>query len=256
MKIVVIGGTGLIGRALVQHLREAGHDTVPASPSTGVDTVTGAGVDAAIAGADVVVDVPNAPSFEDGPVLEFFERSTGTLVDAERRAGVAHHVVLSIVGADRMEDIGYMRAKVAQERIVTESGIPYTIVRATQFFEFIPALAEGGADGDTIRLSPVLMQPIAAADVSSALADIAAAPPVDGVIELAGPEPVALAEAASTILAVRGDPREVVADPAVGYFGGTVTNESLTPGHDPAVVAQLRGATTLEEWSRAEVHGE
>ena len=256
MKIVVIGGTGLIGRPLVQHLREAGHEVVPASPSTGVDTLTGAGVDAALADAEVVVDVPNAPSFEDGPVLEFFERSTGTLVDAERRAGVAHHVVLSIVGADRMVDIGYMRAKVAQERIVTESGIPYTIVRATQFFEFIPALAEGGAEGDTIRLSPVLMQPIAAADVSSSLADIAVAAPVGGVIELAGPEPVALAEAASTILSVRGDGREIVADPSVGYFGGTVTNESLTPGHDPAVVGQLRGATTLLEWNRAHNDGE
>jgi uncharacterized protein YbjT (DUF2867 family) len=250
MKIVVIGGTGLIGRPLVEQLRQAGHEVVPASPSTGVDTVTGSGVDAALAGADVVVDVPNSPSFEDGPVLEFFERSTGTLVEAEKRAGVGHHVVLSIVGADRMPDIGYMRAKVAQEDIVTGSGVPHTIVRATQFFEFIPALAEGGAADGTITLSPVLMQPIAAGDVSQALADIALAAPANAIVELAGPEPVRLAEAAKAILDSRGDAREIVADESVGYFGGTVTDESLVPGHDPKAVAQLRGATSLDEWIR------
>lgn len=252
MKIVVIGGTGLIGRPLVELLRQAGHDVIPASPSTGVDTVTGAGLDAALEGADVVVDVPNAPSFDDGPVREFFERSTATLVDAERRAGVGHHVVLSIVGADRMPDIGYMRAKVAQENIVTGSGIPYSIVRATQFFEFIPALAEGGADGDTITLSPVLMQPIAAADVSEALAAVAVAAPSNAIVELAGPNPVRLADAARTILGARGDAREIVSDESVGYFGGTVTDESLTPGHDHRTARQLRGATSLDEWSRAD----
>ena len=250
MKIVVIGGTGLIGRPLVEQLRQAGHEVVPASPSTGVDTVTGAGVDAALAGADVVVDVANSPSFEDGPVLEFFERSTGTLVEAEKRAGVGHHVVLSIVGADRMPDIGYMRAKVAQEGIVTSSGVPYSILRATQFFEFIPALAEGGAAGDTITLSPVLMQPIAAADVSQALAAVALSDPTNAIAELAGPEPVRLADAAKLILASRGDTREVVADESAGYFGGVVTDESLLPGHDPKAVAQLRGATSLGEWIR------
>jgi uncharacterized protein YbjT (DUF2867 family) len=252
MKIVVIGGTGLIGRPLVELLRQAGHEVIPASPSTGVDTVTGVGVDAALAGADVVVDVPNAPSFEDGPVREFFERSTTTLVDAERRAGVGHHVVLSIVGADRMPDIGYMRAKVAQEDIVTGSGIPYSIVRATQFFEFIPALAEGGASGDTITLSPVLMQPIAAADVSAALAEVAVAAPSNAVVELAGPNPVRLADAARTILGARGDSREIVDDESVGYFGGTVTDESLTPGHDPRAVGQLRGTTSIDAWSRGQ----
>ena len=250
MKIVVIGRTGLIGRPLVEQLRQAGHDVVPASPSTGVDTVTGAGVDAALAGADVVVDVPNSPSFEDGPVMEFFQRSTGTLVDAEKRAGVGHHVVLSIVGADRMPDIGYMRAKVAQEDIVRSSGVPYTIVRATQFFEFIPALAEGGAADGVITLSPVLMQPIAASDVSRALAGVAVAAPADAVVELAGPEAVRLADAAKAILRSRGDTRAIVADESAGYFGGTVTDESLVPGHDPKAVAQLRGETSLDEWIR------
>ncbi|MFJ3490601.1 SDR family oxidoreductase [Leifsonia aquatica] len=250
MKIVVIGGTGLIGRPLVELLRQAGHEVIPASPSTGVDTVTGAGVDATLEGADVVVDVPNAPSFDDGPVREFFERSTQTLVDAERRAGVGHHVVLSIVGADRMPDIGYMRAKVAQEDIVTGSGIPYSIVRATQFFEFIPALAEGGASGGTITLSPVLMQPIAAADVSGALAALAVAVPSNAIAELAGPAPVRLADAARVILGARGDGREIVADESVGYFGGTVTDESLMPGHDARATTQLRGETSLDAWSR------
>ncbi|QNE36413.1 SDR family oxidoreductase [Leifsonia shinshuensis] len=250
MKIVVIGGTGLIGRPLVEQLRQAGHDVVPASPSTGVDTVTGAGVDAALAGADVVVDVPNSPSFEDGPVMEFFQRSTETLVDAEKRAGVGHHVVLSIVGADRMPDIGYMRAKVAQEDIVTGSGVPYTIVRATQFFEFIPALAEGGAADGAITLSPVLMQPIAAADVSQALAGVAVAEPADAIVEFAGPEPIRLADAATAILRSRGDTRPIVADESAGYFGGAVTDESLVPGHDPKAAAQLRGETSLDEWIR------
>ncbi|WP_295123292.1 SDR family oxidoreductase [uncultured Leifsonia sp.] len=250
MKIVVIGGTGLIGRPLVEQLRQAGHEVVPASPSTGVDTVTGAGVDAALAGAAVVVDVANSPSFDDGPVLEFFERSTGTLVEAEKRSGVGHHVVLSIVGADRMPDIGYMRAKVRQEEIVRGSGVPFTIVRATQFFEFLSALAEGGAAGDTITLSPVLMQPIAAADVSQALAAVALAEPANALVELAGPEPLRLADAARAVLGSRGDTREIIADDSAGYFGGTVTDESLVPGHDPKAVAQLRGATSLAEWMR------
>ncbi|WP_431279217.1 SDR family oxidoreductase [Leifsonia poae] len=248
MKIVVIGGTGLIGRPLVAALREAGHEAVAASPSTGVNTVTGEGLAEVLSGADVVVDIPNSPSFEDGPVLDFFERSTSNLVEAEKAAGVGHHVVLSIVGADRMPDIGYMRAKVAQEKIVTDSGVPHTIVRATQFFEFIPALAEGGADGDTIRLSPVLMQPIAAADVSAALANAALLAPSNGISELAGPEPLRLADLGQRVLAARNDPRTVIEDVSMGYFGGTVTDASLVPGNDPEITSVELAPTSFEEW--------
>ncbi|MEV8213283.1 SDR family oxidoreductase [Leifsonia sp. NPDC077715] len=248
MRIVVVGGTGLVGRRVVELLRERGHDAVAASPSTGVDTVTGAGLAEALHGADVVVDTPNAPSFEDGPVLEFFERSTGNLVAAEKAAGVRHHVVLSIVGADRLPDIGYMRAKVAQERIVRESGIPFTIVRATQFFEFIGALADGATQGDTAVLSDALMQPIAAADVSTALAEAALAEPVDSVIELAGPEQLRLDDLARRLLAAHGDHRTVVTDPAAGYFGGTVDDRSLVPGNDPRVTDQRFGSTTYSRW--------
>ena len=248
MKIVVIGGTGLIGRTLVDLLQQAGHEAVPASPSTGVDSVSGRGLAEALAGADVVVDIPNAPSFEDGPVMEFFERSTGNIVEAASAAGVGHHVVLSIVGADRMPDIGYMRAKVAQERIVTAGAVPFSIVRATQFFEFIPALVEGAAAGDTIRLSPVLMQPIAAADVSAALADIATQAPTGGISELAGPEQLRLADLGTRLLAQRGDTRTVVTDPDAGYFGGTVTDTSLTPGNDEAAVSVRIAPTRFGDW--------
>jgi uncharacterized protein YbjT (DUF2867 family) len=248
MKIVVIGGTGLIGRGVIERLREHGHDAVAASPSTGVDTVTGAGLAEALAGADVVVDVPNAPSFEDGPVMQFFERSAGNLVEAEKAAGVGHHVVLSIVGADRMPDIGYMRAKVAQERIVKESGVPYTIVRATQFFEFIRALADGATSGDTVTLSPVLMQPIAAVDVSAGVAKAAAEAPSGSVIELAGPEPLRLDALGRAVLEAADDARHVVTDPHAGYFGGVVDDTSLIPGHDPSASEQRYGTTTFSRW--------
>ncbi|QIZ97467.1 SDR family oxidoreductase [Leifsonia sp. PS1209] len=248
MKIVVIGGTGLIGGPLVDLLRQAGHDVVAASPSTGVNSVTGEGLSDALAGADVVLDIPNSPSFADDDVLDFFQRSTTNLVEAQKAAGVGHHIVLSIVGADRMHDIGYMRAKVAQENIVTASGVPYSIVRATQFFEFIPRLAEGAADGDTIRLSPVMMQPIAAADVSAALADIATRPPTNGIAELAGPEQLRLADLGRRVLEARGDTRTVVADPDAGYYGGVVSDTSLVPGNDPAITALRIGPTRFEEW--------
>ncbi|MFP3464019.1 SDR family oxidoreductase [Leifsonia sp. SIMBA_070] len=248
MKIVVIGGTGLVGRRVVELLRERGHDAVAASPSTGVDSVSGEGLEEALRGADVVIDTPNAPSFEDGPVMEFFERSTGNVVAAARQAGVRHYVVLSIVGADRLPDIGYMRAKVAQERIVREGGIPFTIVRATQFFEFIGALTDGGTQGDTATLSDVLMQPIAAADVSAALADVALEEAADAVIEVAGPEPLRLDDLARRLLAARGDARTVTTDTAAGYFGGTVDDRSLTPGNDPAITEQRLGSTSYTQW--------
>ncbi|SDY54934.1 alpha/beta fold hydrolase [Herbiconiux ginsengi] len=255
MKIVVIGGTGLIGGNLVERLRQAGHEAVPASPSTGVDTITGAGLAEVLRGADVVVDIPNSPSFDDAPVLEFFQTSTRNIVEAATAAGVRHHVVLSIVGADRMPDIGYMRAKVAQEQIASAGPNPFSIVRATQFFEFIPALAEGGADGDVIRLSSVLMQPIAADDVSAALAVVATGEPLNGVIELAGPEPLRLAELGTRVLAAKGDPRTVVVADETGYFGGTVTDESLTPGNDPRVTVQQYGPTRFADWLAASFGG-
>jgi uncharacterized protein YbjT (DUF2867 family) len=252
MKIVVVGGTGLIGTPLVETLRGQGHEVIPASPSTGIDSVTGDGLDDALAGADVVVDIPNSPSFEDDPVMEFFERSTRNITEAAKRAGVGHHVVLSIVGADRMPDIGYMRAKVAQENIVTSGGVPYSIVRATQFFEFIRALAEAGADGDTIRLSPVLMQPIAAADVSATLAEVATAAPSNGFAELAGPDPLRLADLGRRVLEAANDPRAVQVAPEAGYFGGVVTDESLTPGHDAGITDIRIAPTRFGDWLQAQ----
>lgn len=251
MKIVVIGGTGLIGRKLVELLRDRGADAVPASPSSGVNSVTGEGLAEVLRGADVVVDIPNSPSFEDAAVLNFFERSTGNLVAAGKEAGVKHYLVLSIVGADRMPNIGYMRAKVAQERIVTESGIPFTIVRATQFFEFVSALADGATQGDTVTLSDVLMQPTAAADVSAALADVAEAEPVNGIVELAGPEQLRLDDLARRLLEARGDVRHVVTDHNAGYFGGAVTDTSLIPGQDPRLPEQRTGATRYSTWLTA-----
>lgn len=248
MKIVVIGGTGLIGRKAVELLQQEGHEVLAASPSTGVDAVTGEGLADALRGADVVVDVPNAPSFADDAVREFFERSATNLAAAEKAAGVRHHVVLSIVGADRMPDIGYMRAKVLQEGIVRESGVPFTIVRATQFFEFIGALADGGTQDGTAVLSDVLMQPIAAADVSAALAEVAVAEPLNDVIEVAGPEPLRLDDLARRLFAARGDSREVRTDPSAGYYGGTVDDRSLTPGNDPRVTHQQYGSTTYSRW--------
>lgn len=250
MKIVIVGGTGLIGTPLVDLLREAGHEAVAASPTTGVNTLTGEGVAAAFAGADVVVDIPNSPSFEDEPVMDFFTTSTGTIVEAEKAAGVRHHVVLSIVGADRAGDIGYMRAKIAQEDIVKDSGIPYTIVRATQFFEFLAGIAELTADDSTVRLSPALMQPIAAAEVSEVLAEVATKEPNNGTWELGGPEALPIVELGRRVLTHAGDPRDVLADPAVGYFGGKVDDTSLVPGQDPRLQHRL-GAVTLEEWLRS-----
>jgi uncharacterized protein YbjT (DUF2867 family) len=244
MKIVVIGGSGLIGSKLVAGLKEQGHDVVAASPKTGVNTVTGEGLADALAGATAAVDVTNAPSWEDNAVLEFFETSTRNLLTAEGEAGVGHHVVLSIVGCDRSPDSGYLRAKVAQEKLVGESAIPYTVVRATQFFEFVQGIIDGATDGNTVRLAPVLFQPMAADDVAAALAGVAVGAPANGVVQIAGPDQYRLDELARSTLAARHDPREVVTDPAARYFGAVLEERSLVP-LDGARIA----GTHLGDWS-------
>jgi uncharacterized protein YbjT (DUF2867 family) len=252
MKIVVVGGTGLIGGRLVELLREAGHEVVAASPSTGVNTITGEGVAEAFAGADIVYDIPNSPSWSDEDVLAFFRTSTGTIVEAAKAAGVKHHIVLSIVGVDRMGDIGYMRAKVAQEEIAKSGGVPYTIVRATQFHEFIPALVAGGTKDGVATLSPVMMQTIAAGDVSIALAKVAGREPKNDVVELAGPEKARLSELGERLLKSRGDATRVVVSEEAGYYGGRVDDTSLTPENDPAITEHHYGQLTFDEWLDAQ----
>jgi uncharacterized protein YbjT (DUF2867 family) len=244
MKIVVIGGTGLIGSKTVAILRQRGHEVVAASPNTGVNTITGEGLKAALAGAQVVVDLANSPSFEDKAVLEFFETSERNLLPAEKAAGVGHHVALSIVGIDR-SDNGYFRAKVAQEKLVVASGIPYTIVRATQFLEFLRGIADSSADGNVVRLPPVLFQPIAADDVAANVAAVAAAAPRKGVVEIAGPERAPFNEIIARYLKAVGDPREVVSDPEARYWGGRVEERSLVPLGE----ARL-GRIGFDEWLR------
>jgi uncharacterized protein YbjT (DUF2867 family) len=249
MKIVVIGGGGLIGTRLVKRLRERGHEAVAASRSSGIDAVTGAGLPAALAGADVVVDVANSPSFEDADVLEFFEASTRNLLAAEAATGVGHHIALSVVGADRLPESGYMRAKVAQEGLIRSAGIPFTIVRATQFFEFLDAIAGSGTDGDTVRVPAAMMQPLAAEDVAAALADIAVNEPVNGVVELAGPEALRLDDLVRRFLATSRDTRQVTTDAGARYFGAMLDDRSLTPGDNPRL-----GPTRFEDWlSRSRV---
>jgi uncharacterized protein YbjT (DUF2867 family) len=243
MKIVIIGGSGLIGTKLVGLLSAAGHEAVPASPATGVDAVTGEGLADVLAGADVVVDVANSPSFADDDVLEFFTASGRNLLAAEADAGVGHHVALTIVGADRCPDSGYLRAKVAQEALVEKGQVPWTIVRSTQFFEFARSIVAGGVVGDAVHLTPATLQPIAADDVAAALFDVALAPPVHGTVEIAGPERIPLAEIGSRVLAVDGDTRPVVADPHARYFGTELDDASLTAGPD----ARL-GTTTYAQW--------
>lgn len=245
MKIVVIGGSGLIGTKLVKKLRNAGHEVVAASLSSGVNILTGDGLDAALTGADVVVDVANSPSFEDNAVLSFFETSARHLLPAEARAGVKHHVALSIVAADRNPDSGYMRAKVAQEKAIKEAGVPYTIVRATQFFEFLGAIANASTEGDTVRLSSGLMQPLAADDVVSALADVAVQPPVNGTIEVEGPEAMGIDELVRRLFRAKGDPRQVKGDAEARYFGAKVDEHSLRSDAHPRI-----GAIRFEEWLR------
>jgi len=245
MKIVVIGGTGLIGSKTVSILRQGGHEVVAASPSSGINTITGEGLKQATAGATVVVDLANSPSFEDKAVLEFFETSGRNLLAAETAAGVQHHVALSIVGTDRTADNGYFRAKVAQEKLIKASGIPYTIVRATQFLEFLGAIAASSTDGNIVRLAPGQFQPIAADDVAPMVADAALAAPRNGIIEIAGPERAPFNEFIARYLKAVGDPRQVVRDPEARYWGGRVEERSLVPLGE----ARL-GRINLDEWLR------
>jgi uncharacterized protein YbjT (DUF2867 family) len=246
MKIVVIGGSGLIGKKLVQQLKDAGHQPVAASPSTGVNTLTGEGLDQALRGADVVVDVANAPSWEDDAVMNFFQTSTRNMLRAEGAAGVRHHVALSVVGADRMPDSGYMRAKLAQESLIRVGDIPYTIVRATQFFEFVGGIANSGvtADGSSVRLPHAMMQPIAADDVAAALAEVATAPPVNGMVEIAGPDPIPMDELVRRFLTKTADARPVIADASAKYFGTPVDDQTLRPGG----AKPLLGPTHFDGW--------
>ena len=243
MKIVVIGGSGLIGKKLVNNLLQQGHEVVAASPSSGVNTVTGEGLAEALAGAQVVVDVANSPSFEDAPVLKFFETSGRNLLAAEAAAGVGHHVALSVVGTDRLLASGYFRAKMAQENLIKASAIPYTIVRATQFFEFVGAIAQSATDGQTVRLSPSLLQPIVSDDVAAALADVAVEEPLNGTVELAGPESIPLDELVRRFLSANGDTRKVTTDIHALYFGLELNDQSLRPGDNPRL-----GATHFEDW--------
>jgi uncharacterized protein YbjT (DUF2867 family) len=245
MKIVVIGGTGLIGSKLVEKLRAHGHDPLAASPNTGVDTITGEGLAEALVGAEVVVDVSNAPEWDDAAVMEFFQTSTTNLLAAEAQAGVKHHVALSVVGTDRLAESGYFRAKIAQEALIRESTIPYSIVHATQFFEFITRIADSATDGNTVTLPPALIQPIAADDVASGVGRVAVGPPRNGVVEIGGPEKFRLDELVRALLDAQGDPREVVADQHARYFGITPGERTLLPEDD----AQI-GETSLDSWLR------
>jgi uncharacterized protein YbjT (DUF2867 family) len=245
MKIVVIGGTGLIGSKSVAILRQGGHEVVAASPKSGVNSVTGEGLKEAMVGAQVVIDLTNSPSFEEKAVLEFFETSGRNLHAAEAAAGVRHHIALSIVGTDRTPDNGYFRAKVAQEKLIAASGIPYTIIRATQFLEFLGGIADERTQGNTVRLSPGLFQPIAADDVAPIVADMALAAPRNGIVEIAGPERAPFNEIIARYLKAVGDSREVVADPEARYFGGRVEERSLVPLGE----ARL-GHIGLDEWLR------
>lgn len=243
MKIVVIGGSGLIGTKVVNRLRQKGHEVVAASPNSGVNTITGEGLADALAGTQVVVDLANSPSFEDQAVLEFFQTSGRNLLAAEATAGVKHHVALSVVGSDRLPDNGYLRAKMAQESLIEASKIPYTIVRSTQFFEFVNAIAQSGTVDQTVRLSPALLQPIGSDDVADAVADVALGAPLNGMIEIAGPERIALAELARRYLSATKDPRQVVADPHARYFGTELNDHSLTPGDNPRL-----GSIRFDDW--------
>jgi uncharacterized protein YbjT (DUF2867 family) len=243
MKIVVIGGTGLIGSKLVARLKEDGHEAVAASPNSGVNTLTGEGLAEVLAGAAVVVDVSNSPSFEDAAVLRFFDTSTRNLLASEATAGVGHHVALSVVGTERLSQSGYFRAKIAQEHLIKASSIPYSIVQATQFFEFVKSIADAATEGNTVRVAPVLVQPMAADDVAGAVGRVAVGAPLNGTIEVAGPERFRLDALIRRGLRARNDPREVIADPQVQYFGAELRERTLVPEDG----ARL-GETRFEEW--------
>ncbi|MDR5753132.1 MULTISPECIES: SDR family oxidoreductase [unclassified Caballeronia] len=243
MKIVVIGGSGLIGSKVVSELRARGHEALAASPASGVNTVTGEGLDAALKGAQVVIDVANSPSFEDRAVLEFFEASGRNLFAAEARAGVTHHVALSVVGTERLAESGYFRGKIAQEELIRASGVPYTIIHSTQFLEFLGGIAQGGTEGESVRLAPVYIQPIASDDVALAVADLSLGAPVNGVVEVAGPDKVRLTDLIGRFLAGTNDPRKVLADSVARYFGALLKDDTLVPGAG----ARL-GAVTLDDW--------
>ena len=243
MKIVVIGGTGLIGSKLVTKLSEHGHEAVAASPSLGVNTITGEGLAAALDGASVVVDVSNSPSFEYAAALEFFETSTRNLRAAEEGAGVGHHVALSVVGTELLLESGYFRAKIAQEALIKASPIPYSIVRATQFFEFIQGIADAAADGNTVRVAPVLFQPMAADDVATAVGRVAEGQPANGIVEVAGPDQSTLDAFIQRVLSARNDPRKVLTDPRARYFGAVLSERTLVPG-DGAIL----GETRFDDW--------
>jgi len=244
MKFVIIGGSGLIGSKVCKNLQDLGHEVISASPSTGINVITGEGLADALKGADVVVDVANSPSFEDHAALHFFETAGHNLFAAEKLAGTKHHVALSVVGTERMLDSGYFRAKMAQEKLIKASGVPYTILRATQFFEFIGAIAYSGReDGNTIHLSSAALQPVASVDVAAALTAIAQQAPINQTVEVAGPDRRPIVEFVSEYLKHTNDPREAVPDDTVPYFGAPINDKSLTPGDNPIV-----GATRFEDW--------
>lgn len=243
MKIVVIGGTGLIGSKLVTRLQAKGHDVIAASPASGVNTITGEGLAEVLAGAQVVVDVANSPSFEDKAVMEFFQISGRNLLAAEAAAGIKHHVALSVVGTDRLQDSGYFRAKLAQEKLIKDASIPYTLVHSTQFFEFMFGIAQSGAQGDKIHLSPAMMQPIFSDDVADGLADIVLGSPVNGLVEIAGPEQIRISNAVEKYLRQIGDRREIVVDDKTQYFGALLDDKTLMPGAGVRV-----GKTAYSDW--------
>ena len=245
VKIVVIGGTGLIGSKVVAMLNADGYEAVAASPDTGVNTLTGEGLAEVFKGASVVIDVSNSPSFEDKAVMDFFTKSTGNLLKYEAEAGVKHHIALSVVGAERMSEVGYYRAKIAQEKLIKESSIPYSIVHATQFFEFAKGIADSATDGDTVRLAPIQIQPMAADDVAKAVVRVAERTPINGTVEIGGPEVFTLVEFVRKGLAARNDPRKVVIDPDARFFGAALGRMSLLPGD-----AARLSSTRFDDWAK------